>query len=151
MSGQGKSDLTIAKPYAEAVFSFAKKGSSSNKNSFESWEVFLKTAGLMISQQKVNDLLFSPDLTHEQKQDFLWNLISDVNNFNKLDKKLDKDLTNKFENFLKLLFENNRIFVLPSIYNVYKDLLLAEQKQLFVEIYSAKELDSKSLKNILEI
>lgn len=148
ISDQAHTDYKIYKPYAKAIFSFAQKSDNAKKNNcLENWSYFLIASSNLMNNESVYNFMDSPDYTVESKFNFLWGLLTDyyISKKNKLS--ID-NLDVHMSNFLRLLFENKRIFVLTGISNMYEELLLELNNKLSVEVVSAVELSKKNI-NVL--
>ena len=123
---------TLARPYAKAAFSVARESND--------LQVWLETLGLAnaISQQKnVQILIFSPGLTWQQKAKTFIDLIGEK-------------LSDKLENFISVLAENNRLNLLPEIYLLF-DLYKANlEKSVEVDIKTAFDLSAAMEKKLVE-
>ena len=139
------SSYKIYKPYAEAVFSFAKKN-----DGLEKWQVFLVAASSFLNNKSCIAIINSPDLISDEKFNFLWDLLTDYYQNKKTDA-VTKDLDKNMSNFLKLLFENNRIFALSGISDLYSDLLLEFNNKLSVEVQTAVELSQNNIDVLTKI
>ena len=157
MGAKVYSGASLAKPYAQAVFSYAKACSKDDYSldfwgtclsalsklfeqdkgkenkvkvdySLNFWSSCLSILSQLVEQDKVSVILADPGITQIQKIDFLLGMLLDAfekhynKNFN-----LSLDVFNmdpiegpfgKVSNFVKLVFENNRVSLLPAI-NAY--------------------------------
>ena len=154
ISDQAHTDYKIYKPYAKAIFSFAQKSDSAKNrakdeknNCLENWSDFLIASSNLMNNESVYNFMDSPDYTVESKFNFLWGLLTDYYNSKKNKLSID-NLDVHMSNFLRLLFENKRIFVLTGISNMYEELLLELNNKLSVEVVSAVELSKKNI-NVL--
>ena len=139
------SSYKIYKPYAEAVFSFAKKN-----DGLEKWQDFLLAASCFLNNNACIAIIDSPDLTSEQKFNFLWDLLAGYYK-NKKTGLLVKDLDKNMSNFLRLSFENDRILALSGISDLYSNLLLDFNNKLSVDVQTAVELSQKNIDVLAKI
>src|SRR5690606_19661554 len=99
-SGQAMAELsTIARPYAEALFTTARNDQAS---SLESWSGLVSELAQVASQEDVREALTDPRLNAAQRIELFAGLIK-------------SPLSAQARNFIELLVSNNRILVLPQI------------------------------------
>lgn len=133
-----QSDSSIAKPYAYAAFSFAKAS-----DSLPIWGEWLKALADIVTSNNARMLLISPDLSSEQRCDFLIGLLLDLSSkkSNSHIQKPDQHITN----FIKLVVSNKRQLELDSIFSSYQELLVELQHQVSVELYAVDSLEKTQL------
>ncbi|MEO0442425.1 MAG: F0F1 ATP synthase subunit delta [Pseudomonadota bacterium] len=110
---------TLARPYAKAAFEYAHSAKV-----LEQWSASLSTLATVVANQSVSKLLSSPEKTAEQKSHLLTEICGD-------------EIDSKSTAFIKVLAENNRLGLLPTIYNQYEVLKSRQQKFSEVEVTSA--------------
>ena len=148
ITDQAHTDYKIYKPYAKAIFSFAQKSDKDKQNNcLERWSDFLTSSSNLMNNKSVYNFMDSPDYTVDSKFNFLWGLLTDYYNSKNNNLSIDK-LDIHMSNFLRLLFENKRIFILTGVSNMYAELLLELNNKLSVEVVTAIELSKKNM-NIL--
>lgn len=118
---------TEARPYAKAVFEFAKE----NKV-LAQWQQLLVLAGRVIENEDMQALLSSPKFMADQKANFVIEVF----------KALQESLTPAQENFIRLLAQNGRFGLLPSIYFLYQTYLAAFNKVASVKVTTAFPIES---------
>jgi len=162
MGAKVNTNASLARPYAQAVFSYAKSCSKVDYT-LDLWDTCLSVLSQLVEQDRVIEILTDPDILQAQKIDFLLGMLFDAIKANFL-KKLSlksgdfakgelKDPLDKISNFIKLIFENNRVLLLPAINAYFADLLFEYRKELLVEVSSAEKLSANnlaSLKDLLE-
>ncbi len=114
--------VTIARPYAEAVFRIAKDG-----NAFADWSRMLQVAAAVAQDAQMAALIADPNL----KSADLARVFLGV---------CDAELNEAGKNFVKLLIENDRLSVLPQIAALYEELKREHQNELEAVISSAQPL-----------
>ena len=114
---------TIARPYAQAAFDFAKQ-----KGELKSWSELLTLAAEVVADEQVAELVDNPELSVDQLDNLMQALVGDA--------------ANQFgHNFLRLLIEERRLPVLPEIAEQFERLRAEEEKSIDVEVRSAVALD----------
>lgn len=91
----------LARPYAKAIFANAKLN-----NLFMEWEGFLKHSSELLSMTDVKELLKNPNLTHQQVLQILIDACGNVS-------------FQESVNLLYVLSDNNRLYFLPEIYELF--------------------------------
>lgn len=115
--------VTIARPYAKAVFELARE-----HDSLARWSELLATASAVVAEPEVAKLLASPRVTPAQ----LVELIASV---------LGASLDEPGRNFLNVLAQNRRLGLLPEIAAIYEQLRADVEKIADVHVISAIALD----------
>ena len=123
---------TIARPYAEAVFSLAKEQSE-----LKSWSDMLNLASLVTEDEAMSAVISNTNVGKGQLAD----LIIDV---------CGSELTAQGKNLLKLLTENRRLSLLGEIVAQYEILRAEEEKTIEAEVISAFEVSDAQQKQIAE-
>ena len=95
--------VTIARPYAEAVFALADKGGALAK-----WSRTLATMAAVARNPEVRGAVGNPNLSSEQ----IYGLFAGASG----------DLAAEEQNFLRVLIENDRLSALPEIAAIYEEL-----------------------------
>lgn len=118
--------LTIARPYARAVFYDAVK----NKLLTE-WSEALQILALIAQDKAVIQLVSNPKLREEQRRELFCNLLQSVA------APIASKLGERLNNFISLLTEEKRLLVLPEIATLYHHLLIEEQGIVEADVVSA--------------
>ena len=92
---------TLARPYAKAAFQ-----SALDDSALDSWSAMLTTAAAVSSEQSVIGLLTDPALSTDSMADAFVGLLCD-------------ELSDKGQNFIRLLAENKRLILLPAISSLF--------------------------------
>ncbi|PVV03851.1 hypothetical protein BB560_001663 [Smittium megazygosporum] len=117
--------------YATALYE-----ASSSKDALEAVESDLKNlASKMSSNTIISDFLISPISDRKLKLEYLYSTKTSA----------------VTADFYKLLMENNRINLLPSLIQSYSELMQAHRGILVVKVSSATKLDNKVLSQVKEI
>ena len=111
--------ITVARPYAEAVFELAKQGGA-----FDRWSQMLAFASAVVVDEQMHALIGNPQLTvADQERAFL--------------AVCDQALDEPGKNLIHLLVENRRLLLLPAIRDAYEQLKAEHEGGLEAEIFSA--------------
>ncbi|SFR56199.1 F0F1 ATP synthase subunit delta [Thiomicrospira sp. ALE5] len=118
--------ITIARPYAEAAFRFAKE-----QNALKDWSDVLSNLAAIASNDDMAKFLANPSRSKEQKVDVFVSLLGSAN------------LSKEVKNFLDALAEQGRLTALSSVSSVFEELKASEEKRLKASIASAVELNDE--------
>lgn len=131
--------LTIARPYAKAVFEQALAGSG-----LDDWEKILQGLAIIAHDNNASALLDNPLISNEQRLDLFL-------------KVMEKTLTGltetrhaELKNFLKALILEKRLNILPEIFQRYESLLASEKELKEVIVISAHPLNEERRKQMTE-
>ena len=132
--------LTIARPYAKAVFEDALKGKL-----LEQWSDVLQALAAIVSDDRAEILIADPKLSEKQRKRLFFDLVQDVapTSASALGKSL--------EHFIALLVDEKRLVALPDIAALYHQLLIKQQDVVEAEIISAFPVSEDHKKQIKEV
>lgn len=116
---------TLARPYAKAAFEYA-----SAANHLQGWSTSLATAAAVTQQTAVQQLLSSPNYTAEQQANAVIEICGD-------------QLSDKEQNFLRIVAENRRLQLLPQVSAQFNVMKANREKAVDVDVVSATELDDE--------
>lgn len=105
--------LTLARPYAKALFEHAKA-----KNLLHEWSSFLARLDLFIKEKEVVGVLANPSIATSTKVAFLLSF----------EEKTEKEAMEYHRAFLQVLAENHRLSLLREIKTLYEACCREEQK-----------------------
>jgi F-type H+-transporting ATPase subunit delta len=114
---------TLARPYAKAAFELAEA-----EQSLTGWDDMLGLASEIVTEPSMANLLGSPDFGNDRAV----NLIIEV---------AGETLNRRFQDFLKVLADNDRLSLLPQISGLYQALREEAENRLSVKVVSAIPLD----------
>jgi len=117
--------ITIARPYAEAVFARALESGR-----LAEWGEVLEFLAAVVSDPSARDFVTNPAVDQQQKID----LITEV-----AGERLDEE----GRNLVRLLVANGRLVLLPEISRLYAQLQSAHEGLLDVQVTSAYALDTE--------
>ncbi len=111
--------ITVARPYAEAVFRLAK-----DSNTLIQWSDVLGNLALIAENQAVLDVVANPKCSADQVQELLVEL-------------LGTDANAEVKNFLAAVLENRRFATLPAMSALFEQLKSADEGVAQAHIESA--------------
>lgn len=123
--------VTIARPYAVAVFRLAKE-----KKALAQWSDMLGLAGAIAADAQIRTLIEDPNLTSSDIEKTFLKVCGD---------KLDASGVN----LVKLLVEYDRLSLLPEIASMYEELKAQDEGTLDAEFTSAVKLDDAQVKTLV--
>ena len=126
---------TVARPYAKALYGLARQYGQTRV-----WGDDLALLAKIVVEPKVSKVLSRPELNPTQRGEILLKLLSS-------EKMVDKRL----HNFVFVLSENNRLSVLPAIYEQYRDFMLSEEQTQQVVVYSAFPLSGAEQADLVSL
>ena len=118
--------VTIARPYAKAIFEHARAGEK-----LKEWSMVLSYLSLVVSETNAIEFLTNPATLPEQKTAFLEALIP---------KTFDQSELPAVTNFITLLANNKRLFTLPAVSCLFDLMRAEEEKTLNVDVISFSPL-----------
>ena len=122
--------ITIARPYAHAVF-----GIANDKGELKAWSDLLAVLAQAVSVPEMQSIITSPSVSDEQ----VIGLLSDVSG------ELMNDDARKF---LAVLAQNNRLQLLADIGVIYEELREEAEQKMTADVTSALKLTAKQEKDI---
>lgn len=114
--------ITIARPYASAVFAIAQ-----DKGELKAWSNLLMVLAQCVEQPEMQSIITSPAVSDEQAVSVLADIAGDA-------------MTADAKNFLLLLAENNRLLLLADVTVLFEELRAEAEKSMTAEVISAREL-----------
>lgn len=127
-----KENLTIARPYAEAVFELARE-----EGNLGIWSDMLKLLSMIIADRQMYMVLENPKLDTEFQAGFILDICGD-------------NLTEEGKNFVRVLAESRRLPQLQAISRLFEQLRLEEEGAEDVEVISAYPLDDHERNRIAD-
>lgn len=123
--------VTIARPYAEAVFKLARE-----KSNLAGWSDMLALLAAMARDQQIQACIGNPNLSAQQIENLILGIAGD---------KLD----NFGRNFVQVLEQNSRLELLPQIHVLYEALKHEHEGILEVRIISALPINDEQTKELI--
>ncbi|WP_035054845.1 F0F1 ATP synthase subunit delta [Andreprevotia chitinilytica] len=115
--------ITVARPYAEAVFRLAKESSTLGQ-----WSEVLANLALIAQDQTAQDVVANPKYSATQVQQLLVSL-------------LGGNVSNETKNLIAIVLENGRFTALAGVSELFEALKAAEEGEVEAVIESAFPLD----------
>lgn len=123
-------NLTIARPYAEAVFQLAKE-----QNALPRWSGMLQLAAAVATSPDIQALIGNPRITPKQLGDLFLGICGDR-------------LDGAARNFVLVLIENRRLALLPEIGELFEQLRAAHEGEVEATITTAFPLTDAQVQEI---
>lgn len=123
---------TIARPYAEALFSAADKDAAG----LDAWSGLLSKLARLTELDDVRAALADPRLSDEQRLDVFTSLLQET-------------LSPTARNFIELLIANDRVLALPSIAEQFEALKNRQAGTALAEIASAFPIDDAQVRELV--
>ncbi len=123
--------VTIARPYAEAVFRVAKEG-----NAFAEWSRTLALCAAVVRDPQMAALIADPNVPRETLARVLMGVCGG-------------DLSEPARNFLQVLIDNDRLAVLPQIAQLFEELRREHENEVEAEIASAFPLSEAQVTELV--
>jgi len=130
-------NITVARPYAQALFDLANDAGGLGR-----WSESLTIAGQLLADKALVEYLGNPEFNDEQRLDFLTGL------FAKAGAKVLAGEDAHGTNFVKLLLENGRVAVLPEISTHFEALKAKVENSVDATVTSATKLSDKQVDEI---
>jgi len=125
-------DITIARPYAEAVFRLAKQS-----NALTEWSGMLSLAAGVAADAQLAKLISDPNVSGAQQETLFLSVCG-------------KQLNEQAINMVKLLIENGRLQLLPQIATLFENLKAEQEGVLEASISSAFPMDDMQTKELVK-
>lgn len=126
-------EITIARPYAEAIFKLAKE-----KNALSSWSDMLKALSEATSVEQIQALVSNPGIPTDK----LTKIILEV---------CGNELDNEGKNLVTLLIENDRLELLPQLSALYEQLKSEYEGILEANIISAYAISDSQQERLVSV
>ncbi len=123
--------ITVARPYAEAVFKLAIA-----EKSLTQWSKILKLAAEISENERIKLLIGNPLVSVRQLSD----LILEIGG---------RKFTQEARNLITLMIENKRVLVLPQVSQLFEQLKAQHEGALEAQVTSAFELESDQLSKLI--
>jgi F-type H+-transporting ATPase subunit delta len=127
--------VTIARPYAEAVYKLARE-----KNALAQWSGALASLDAVVSDARVQLIISDPNVSAQQLEELVLGVIGD---------KLDAGVANEARSFMQVLIQNGRLELTPHIRGVYESLKREHEGTLEASVISALPISDEQVKALV--
>lgn len=127
--------VTIARPYAEAVYKLARE-----KNTLTQWSDALANTDAVVSDARVQAIISDPNVSKQQLEALVLGVIGE---------KLDAAVAKEARNFIQVLVENGRLEQTSHIRGVYEALKREHEGTLEARVISALPISDEQVKSLV--
>lgn len=124
-------EVTIARPYAEAVNRLAQQG-----NAYDQWSQMLGFAAQVADDPQMRALIDNPNVSEQQREQTFLAVCGD-------------QLNEEGKNLIHVLVENGRLELLPQIHAIFEQLKAAQEGTVDAQIYTAYPLTDAQLAELV--
>ena len=128
--------VSIAKPYANAVFEIAQQDKS-----HDDWKAVLEASAALVVDDQMQSYLDSPSISKHDKSKAIQSLVTSI---------VGRALNTKENEFLSLVLDNDRAAALPSILSLFDDRSNSFDDAKAFTVISAYKLTATEEKNIVK-
>jgi F-type H+-transporting ATPase subunit delta len=128
-------NVTLARPYAEAAFQLARSG-----NALEAWSATLSRLSAVAARPEMEECIGNPRLSAAELAQLCVDVASSAGKL---------ELSAEQQNFVRVLADNDRMFVLPEISGLFEGLKHGHEGVRDAEIASAFPLGEAALKTLV--
>jgi F-type H+-transporting ATPase subunit delta len=123
--------VTVARPYAEAVFKLAAQA-----NALPAWSDALANIGGVVADSRVQALISDPNVSAQQLEGLVLGVVGDK-------------LSGEARNFVQVLVDNGRLDLMPHIRTHFEALKREKEGVLEAKIISALPIDDAQVKQLV--
>jgi len=124
--------ITLARPYAKAVFDAAKE-----QDTVGSWDQALALVGLLAADGAVKKILANPGLSEQRKAELFFDTA-------------EEQLPEALRNFLLILAENKRLALLPEISTLFTFYRAELERTVNMKVSTAFEMTPEEQQKLAE-
>jgi F-type H+-transporting ATPase subunit delta len=128
-----QNNTTIARPYALAVFEYARESGDMDK-----WSALLNRLSLIVQDRQMRLVLSSPKVSDEELKEILADLMGG-------------ELDNEGRNFIRILIQANRLVYVPFISDLFEKHRADAEGRMEINVHTAFKLDKKQESNIADV
>ena len=125
--------VTIARPYADALFELGQSAKTT-----DDWSIDLEFLLASYRTEEMQNFLKNPKTTNRNVQSVF-------------DSIMDGRVSDEAKNFMQLVIKNQRLQVLPLITEIYEKLKADAKGKVDVAIYSAFDLEADEVDRVVSI
>ena len=127
--------VTIARPYAEAVYKLARE-----KSTLTGWSDALANLDAVVSDTRVQAIIGDPNISAQQLEALVLGVI---------DNKFEASVANEARTFIQVLVQNGRLELTPHIRGVYENLKREHEGTLEAKVISALPIGDEQVKALV--
>ena len=127
--------VTIARPYAEAVYKLARE-----KIALAAWSDALANLDAVVGDTRVQAIVGNPNVSAQQLEALVLGVIGD---------KFEASVANEARNFIQVLVRNSRLELTPHIRGVYESLKREHEGTLEASVISALPISDEQVKALV--
>lgn len=131
-------NITIARPYAKAIFEHALAAKQLQK-----WSTYLFNLAHLVLEPSVADFIHNPASTTKQHRELLLSILNPI-----------ADTTNSesmyLTNLVHTLADNKRLMILPGIVTLFEAMRADQEKTLTVNVVTYSPLSSVQQERLIE-
>lgn len=127
--------VTIARPYAEAVYKLARE-----KNALAQWSDALANLDAVVGDARVQAIISDPNVSAQQLEGLVLGVTGD---------KLEALVAKEARNFIQVLVQNNRLELTPHIRGLYESLKREHEGVLEAQVISALPIGDDQMKSLV--
>ncbi|MEK6591597.1 MAG: F0F1 ATP synthase subunit delta [Pseudomonadota bacterium] len=127
--------VTIARPYAEAVFKLARE-----QNALAAWADALANLDAVVGDARVQSIIGDPNVSAQQLEGLVLGVIGD---------KLEAGVATEARNFIRVLAQNSRLELTPHIRVLYENLKREHEGVLEAKVISALPISDDQVKTLI--
>jgi len=127
--------VTIARPYAEAVFKLARE-----QNALPKWSDALANLDAVVGNSSVLAIISDPNISTKQVEDLVLGVVGDS---------LDAGIAKEARNFIQVLVQNGRLGVTQQIRDLYETLKREQEGVLEARVISALPINDDQVKALV--
>ena len=124
--------ITIARPYAEAIFKLAVESQA-----LTAWSDMLRFLALVVNDERIRIISDSPSVSAKQFSELLLDICKNK-------------LNGQNRNFIFLIVENGRVNVLPQVSELFEQLKAEHEGVLEASIVSAFAMNKSQLRKLID-
>lgn len=123
--------ITVARPYAEAIFRL-----SAEEGSYQEWSDALAVLGSIAQDTRVSDMLNNPKLAKDEVKQLLLEV-------------LGTRTTDKIKNFITIILDNRRFVILPQIAALFEAMRAEHAGIASAQIETAFAIDNGEVTKLI--
>jgi F-type H+-transporting ATPase subunit delta len=127
--------VTIARPYAEAVFKLARE-----QNALAKWSDALANLDAVVGDARVQAIISDPNVSAQQLEKLVLGVVGDS---------IEAGVAKEARNFIQVLVQNGRLDVTSHIRELYENLKREQEGVLEAHVISALPISDEQVKTLV--